>query len=337
MIIRYQFYYALIFLSTIFSWRMTRKYGVISFLLLAYCLISAVWDFQMPELVNDLLSLNIEFVAAQSFALIVMIVFFVAALETKFLPYLVRLFEIVLVGNCATYIYNTWGLFNAGSMDTAFIAMLYPFLVFRPLQERSKWKIAWRIILAIFPLTCLFVNVPGSTVFFGLTIGLGTYLILKKMWPLVLSSSALLMAIGYLMGPRSGGFLNDSGRFEPWKLFMTTWWNGANHWWGTGTATFQWLGPEIQNKTEGLFIFMHNDYLQVIFEQGFIGFALSGILTIMCLRKAIKVPWLFASCLSTMFVAFFQYPLRFFFSELFVLLLIRLCLDEDSLNVIVNP
>jgi len=233
-----------------------------------------------------------------------------------------------------TSLLASYGVFNAGSMDMAFNAMAYPMLVFRPMYAGTKLEIAWRGVVALVPLICLFFNTTGSTVFFGLAIGVGAFLVMRIHWAWFLAPATGLLILGYVRDVT--GFFDDSGRMGPWKLFMSKWWESANIWTGTGTGTFQWLGPAIQNKETDLFIFMHNEYLQVIFEQGFLGLALAGIITVVCLRKALSSPWLFACCLSTMFVAFFQFPLRFVLSQVFVLLLIRLCLDDESRKSIEN-
>ncbi len=335
MVLRYQIYFAILFLSLVFSWgTVGRKYGITATLLLAWVLISAGLDFQNPQEISEILDIKLRLVSCRSFALVTMLVYFMTTLETRLVPYLVRCFEMIVVINSLVYIIGGYGVFNAGSMDMAFNAMVYPLLVFRPMYAGTKTEIFWRGLVAGIPLICLFFNTPGSTVFISLAVGVGAFLVMRRAWPLVLVSTSALMIFGFL---REFAFFSDSGRFEPWKLFMTSWWNSANILTGTGTGTFQWLGPLLQDKDTGLFLFMHNEYLQVAFEQGLIGVLLSGILLVICLRRALSSDWLLSSCLATMVVAFFQFPLRFSLSQVFVLLLIRLCLDDESRKLIENP
>jgi O-antigen ligase len=326
MIQRYELFAGLILLATFFSWtRVKEKYGWIAFALLVWVLFEAILLFYWPLITIDTLSLRLRLVSARSFALVTMLIYFMTKIQPWHIKHMVVFFEVLTLINCGLYLYFGHGVMNAGSVDMAFMAMVYPMMLFR---KKLTWS---RIIILVLPPACVFFKRSGSTVFFALALGIGAGLLLQRKWYWVLASTAACLGVGkYIADTGQGGLLSDSGRFEPWTVIMNWWVEWANMWMGTGTGSFQWLGPTIQNKENDLLIFMHNEYLQVIFEQGVIGFALMLAMIFLCLKGARKSPWLLAPCMSTLFVFVTQMPLRFIFSQLFILMLMRLCLDEDT-------
>lgn len=120
----------------------------------------------------------------------------------------------------------------------------------------------------------------------------------------------------------------DGQRFKAYKLFMSMWWEKLPTITGTGPGTFIVLGPEIQIKTKWLvdqtgenvstfFTFMHSDFLQVMFENGFIGFFLVVIIFLRSLYLSYrKNPATFSALLAYGGVAALNFPLRYFLTAL---------------------
>jgi hypothetical protein len=328
MIQRYEYYYGLLFVAIFFAWVVARpKYGTIAFGMLAWVLVSALLIAYYPPYTVDILSLRLRFVSSKSFLVVVTLTWFVASLRKDRVYLLLTFFEALIVINSVSYVWWKYGLFNAGSMDLAFMAMVYPVILFRPRRKNFAFYIQ-----ALTPLACLFVNRPGSTVYMALALALSVFFIKERKWKILFPMLLGLMALGYYKSYELGSynFFSDSNRIAPWLQMMSWWWENANIWVGTGSGTFQWLGPEIQNaQTDGIFIWMHNEYLQIAFEQGLVGLALALGLIYFCVRGAWNRPWLLASIASTLFVFAVQFPLRFLFSQIFVLLLVRLALDKE--------
>lgn len=73
-------------------------------------------------------------------------------------------------------------------------------------------------------------------------------------------------------------FLGEA-RVLMWKTFADWWQANVNHWIGAGTGSFELFGPTIPvmdgtaQHNMGYYV-MHNDWLQIIFENGWIGFSL---------------------------------------------------------------
>lgn len=338
---RYQIFYGLLFFSSFFAWHtVKKKYGWIAFVLLSWVLIDAVMTYQMPAFTTDVLSLRLRLVSARSFCQVAMVTYFMTQLRPWHLVRLFDVLELFTFANCSVYLWQGYGAFNAGSMDMAFLAMIYPAMVFKDQRIFQPWFVyfnpkegIYRALMITLPLIALCTNRPGSTVFMALALGFSAYITITKKWEswLVIFPLAL-MFVGFHMNLEAGErtFFDNSGRFGPWTEIMSWWANNANFWTGTGSGTFQWLGPMIQNRDDRLMVWLHQDYLQALFEQGIIGFGLMLYVTLMCFIKSFKTPWLFACMVSTFFVMNVQFPLRFLASQIFILLLVRLAYDRES-------
>lgn len=77
--------------------------------------------------------------------------------------------------------------------------------------------------------------------------------------------------------------INDNGRIKAWKVFMSVWAEYLPMIWGTGPGTFTSLAIETQqlqrfsfNGTRGdYWIFLHNEWLQMLYEGGEVGLGLA--------------------------------------------------------------
>lgn len=79
--------------------------------------------------------------------------------------------------------------------------------------------------------------------------------------------------------------LADHDRYHIWKLALQDWWQNANIFFGYGHGTYKYLGPQIQFNAsyfgpsgKDVYLWLHNDWLQILFEGGIVGFVLTVIL-----------------------------------------------------------
>jgi O-antigen ligase len=184
------------------------------------------------------------------------------------------------------------------------------------------------LLLSITPVTLLLAKIIGATAIFVILTQILAYLIVTKRKKWILLAMPVILGFGYLY--KGENLISSSGRVSEWKLFMDWWLENSNRWIGTGSGTAQWLGPVIQAKTESLFVWFHNEYLQILFEQGIIGLGLAMALLVICIKKAWRRPWLLSTIGGIGFSFFTQFPLRFPISALFVLAIIRCALVEDE-------
>lgn len=277
--------------------------------------------------VNNLLTIlemRLKLASGRSFIIVSMLVMFMLHLPRHRLPLMLFFFELLGIANCGFLYFYGRGLHDrAISMDLALIACIWPLAFAR--GDNFPWWVKWPMLI-IPPLTLAYFH-QGSTWIFVLLTQLIIYLITtNRFWLLFPSAAALVGGGFYLQGK---DLFHDTHRLTEWKLIME-WWS-ANITWpiGAGTGTYQVLGPEIQNRQENLFVWLHNDLLQIIFEQGLIGFALTLMLIIICVKRARNQPWLLCTIGGFLFAALVQFPLRFIPGALFALLLVRISLEDQ--------
>lgn len=219
---------------------------------------------------------------------------------------------------------GTFSFMNNSAADASIMAVLIPIICFR----RSLWVHIdpWLTGLCfVLPVTAILIS-GSSTGVVALGIMLAAWLVSSKKLKnvqgphlifLILVLSSLIALAIYFMGHK---FLEDSGRFFTWKVSMEFWVAKANHIFGSAGGTYLTLGPAVQQAAyikNGVtafpqFFFMHNEYLQILFEQGAIGLTLIVAVAGTALYKARKLPWLFTSLSTYCFIALTQFPLRFF-------------------------
>jgi O-antigen ligase len=114
---------------------------------------------------------------------------------------------------------------------------------------------------------------------------------------------------------------------------------------GDGAGSFAKLGPVLQyrealkNKAAGFpgFFWMHNDWLQIFFEFGYIGLGIAVLLffyALYCLRAN---PDYFASLMTFGAISFIQMPLRWFLFSWFGAFLLSKAYEMRRLRFIYSP
>jgi O-antigen ligase len=108
--------------------------------------------------------------------------------------------------------------------------------------------------------------------------------------------------------------LSTNGRALIWQQAMAFWWSDASWMFGFGTGTAAELIPRLQSDVGGwgqtVFITLHNDWLQILWEHGLVGLALAAWVFIRALRKCRASPALCASVLALGLSACGNWPLR---------------------------
>lgn len=289
-------------IGCLFIWMKPKKFDfptALTVYVLSYC----VYISEFPNLSFGEWHTAFQASAGQTFievSLVILGVLTAPKWVMKLIPWLAAVETILVLG-------NGYGLMVAPSFDTALIALCTPFLPF--------WLSAAGIAVII--------THHGSTALLILGAQLLAYLFKNRRdWVLGAVSVPLLLAIGY--SHHHGAFFDGGERILAWKRFMTFW---ASDWhfitFGVGPGSFMWCSLLIDQFKAPMFLQMHSDWLQILFEYGVIGF----FLAVGTMVGAIRLAWNDRKILPALFgVCAFglsYHPLRFFPSAFMIMLTIK--------------
>ncbi len=282
------------------------------FSILAICKISAApyfWpQFTLPDVVG------LESLVAEAHIYLTGIVLLFCLVKAKNLKNLLLMFglidALVIIGKWG-FGYGPYFLLNNPGIEGVLISSLIPFGI----ELGAPW---------LFIFVCIITKT--STGILGAGVAIGSYYLACKKFTKKSLSISLLVAfcfagLGYLMQGKV--LLDNSGRFNIWKISMEYWAHTANYWTGLGAGTFQMLGPFIQviyyaeqgvkeNAVIAGFTWLHNDWLQVLFETGIIGLGLVGAIFIRAIFLLRRKPAYFASLVTFGTVAIIQMNIHWF-------------------------
>lgn len=309
-----------------------------------YTVMSGIYVYQSQNPIWGPIQSKIDSTTAQTIIPLIFISSVVAMSPKEWIKGILDVIMWIMILNCFILVYAGYGIFNASSMDSAMTALMTPYLFWRTSHMHTNsihFKYFYlsqpHLLLRIIPIVAITMT-QGSTAYFILAAACMTFVIHRKKYVYAIAALAVCVAAGaYTQGQ---AFLSTSQRWDHWKMFMEWWardtwhlgggifnipdWDvKAHHWIGTGTGTFNWLGPSIQNKITELFIYMHNEYLQTIFEQGYIGLILFLAVAVEFAIRGRKNPMLLTTLAALSVACLTQFPFRYLLTEIFVVCLIR--------------
>lgn len=204
---------------------------------------------------------------------------------------------------------NERGAFSGNpSMNGSLIAMTLPFAIHVGPCVLS---------LLIVPLSFLAILLTGASIPIGaFTVAIGSYLIAssRKRWAAIQVVACITGSILVAAYMKLGSDLwYSSGRYQMWAFFIA-WWNGKEMWMtGTGLGTsfslLSWLQIHY-SKNHNIFMWMHNDWLQILFELGVFGLLSAVVAFKHIADKAMDRPHVVAAWFTLGAVALVNYPLR---------------------------
>lgn len=302
---RLQAFIGLVIGSLIVAHRITTVVHWVAGVAIGYALISAAIVFQGPWELYPGLQFRLDQSAGQAFAQLI-----IAAVIAGFRPTWVLIAAQVLgIVNGILILFFGYGMFNASSADACFVVMgFHLFLHDTYGSDRGPEALALAVYIIIV-VSAIFIT-GGTTASAMCVVGALALFGLRPMaWACGIFAVAVTLATSGV-----SEFINSHGRFTEWARFLSWWSKNANPLFGTGTGTFEWLGPMIQARPKDLYLFMHNDYLQVLFEQGIMGLLLMLGVIGLCFWKTWHSPSWRALLASTCVMMGTQFPMRFFIS-----------------------
>lgn len=304
------------------SYFLYKKFGSLITILFLFCSISSLVYFQtnIPFYDPDtFLMFRINVTASETFGKI-MIMALLALFWDKWRPYSFRIIELLTLGNALLVAIKGWGIFNASSLDAAMLACAMPMIIFRDDPYKYENRI-YGLLTRFLPLIAIYRTGHSATAYFVMIGCVLAFVLKTKYWEAVVLG-ALVFFIGLWVNGLE--FFSSSLRVQYWTEVFNWWWPNMNHWIGTGLGTFEILGPISQmsstGRNDGLLLWMHNDYLQMLYEGGYLGLFIGLITWAWIGFKSFKNLWTFMTFAGFSVCMLTYYPLHFAWSEFFMLI-----------------
>lgn len=155
--------------------------------------------------------------------------------------------------------------------------------------------------------------------YLALLLGFAAYAfsIRPKLFPWIVGLFLIASPLVVFLKP---SVLDHISRFNAWPMFFEYWQDTANNFLGWGAGSFSFYGPKTQlvydfmierngdSVTGRWWTWAHNDWLQILFELGIIGFALSVLAYLKLLKMSWRRPALFGAAISFGAIMFGNYP-----------------------------
>lgn len=232
-----------------------------------YFVLHAVWSAFSPLATfpidfKDALS----FSAAQSLVLLIFLPLLLLSKDSSpiFTTWIKRIITGIAICDAIYIVAGGQGIFTGRTFDACIIVLL--------LNIERRW-------FDVFPLLVVLVTHSVGALLLWVLSTVPRYKFDKKMLAII----AVIAATSYYFA--NHGLTDSNGRVQMWLHFFHWWVLNANWLFGTGAGSFEYLGlflPSGQKET--WFFIMHNDWLQILFEFGIIGFAMAACLYIGVLK-----------------------------------------------------
>jgi len=287
------------------AWKIIRPgYGLAAGLLWFWVITSALWLLEWPGMQFGINHRAYQATAGQTIAEMVLISLGVTCFKVKKLRMAISAFVLVEIG---LVFFKNHGLFLADSLDMAFIAQALPFVA------------PWTVIAGLLAI-CFHRGMTAAVILVSYVPAFPKEL--RKYGAAIVGVVAVAQ---YFFFPHS----TLVSRWEPWVRQLELWSNDWTNWnriiFGSGSGSYMWQSVSWDHfQGHDLYLSMHCDWLQILFEQGLIGLGLS----LAVVYRALKVPSLQyrAGVLGTVAFALFYHPLRFFPSALLTAMIFAVAL-----------
>jgi O-antigen ligase len=305
-----------------------KAYGWLPGLTLAYTILSALRIFQVSESPwvgqTDLWKTSFSLSAASTLVALALILLGTHAFRRGTW---LTIFQSLAIVN-AFWILIEWPfhepqgmLFNA-SMSGCLNAAIFPLF-----WSKKKAPLVSALLIPLSIVAC-HQSQPLALLF----IPIGLYCIRRKEWDSLLIAAAVSLALGYFLC--GDALFHSSGRLQVWADIYRFWIGADSKLLGLGLGSFYYLGPLLTVQKYHLgFLWAHNDWLQILFEQGIVGL----VLAVATFQRALVLIYRREALFSSLFVfgcfMIANFPLHNPISALFGAVLIRLAFSETSPKV----
>lgn len=225
-----------------------------------------------------------------------------------------------------------YAMLNNGTADATFIVCLLPMAFEMAFVKKSLDGVLTMIVMVGGVQTT-----KSNTAFAGIGVACAAWLLTKydfKMW--IARIIPIICLLGLAAWSHLGDhFLVDSGRFRVWQGSWDFYCQFANLWTGFGTGTFTAWGVAAQ-KTGHLadkdpyviWVWLHNEPLEILFENGVLGLITALTVYFFILKKTFKKSIAFPIACVYGFIGLTEMPLR-----LWVTQILGMCLLSEAFKL----
>lgn len=319
-------------LTLVIALSLRPKIGNLASLIFGYFTISAVLVYENPVSRYGEAQFRLDQTSAFALISILLVTFFTFILHKyehkNSIKVVANFCFLFCVLESFLLVFNGYGILNSNSVDSTMIALMFP-IMFQNICK-GEYIVVFKIMIMVYTLIAILMT-PGSTFYFIFAAYGFAWAIYKKKWEWAAIGLIPILTGVFLLGDN---ILDSSSRIIAWKYYFTWFFDQSWIVWlfGTGTGTFYGLGPMLsEHYNYGItYVWMHNEYLQILFEQGIIGLILCLILYFKTLYDSRNRPELFLTFCGLGVAMLTQFPLRLFIGQVFFMYLFL------SLKVIKN-
>lgn len=321
-------------------------------------LMSGLMSSFYPELLNSQQNTNSLFALSkyslESTLFLVAGFFIIYGLSMNNLKSLMKLISFIAIVNSVWIIGKkilgmpATGIMLNTSMEGTFLSIMFAYILHKGPFKVSQNKILLILGTVIIATICT----TSSMGVFGIILSLtahrlwARHLLRTHMFIIVIIFISALAVIGDKL-------FSDSLRFVAWTWSFEWWLPNANKFFGTGLGTFWGLGPWIQDtgvaknctalssdavcesakfayQYKNYYTFMHNDFLQMVFETGALGLGTFITFIITSWRRIWDNTWLLPVFAVFSFNAFFNMPFHYPITAIIGIIIFRYCTEESK-------
>lgn len=226
------------------------------------------------------------------------------------------------INGCYTAIQGH-GMMNAHSFDSAFGCLMIVATLSLKLWPSYQGFSRWFFLLLMLLPTLVYGGLTGLLMLCAASVPLLVYT--RAGLILIAGLSALLGVLVQFDFFRRFVYYESIVRFRSVTTYVGEVIEKGDWLFGALPGSFEMLGMFIKVEGQGGVMFAHNDFAQVFFEYGLIGFLLLIIATAHMLMHTRKSPQKLALVLSLLVFACFYFPLHIAQSQVAALCIVRLC------------
>lgn len=341
----YQALWGLSFLSLVYSYEFGKKLHWSLGLNLLIILLSGLYTFFFQ--VNYPIPIPPEMLARGSqetvYAMLTLLLFSTLLMtqDKKFFEKVLKLLFCVAVLDSLVMIWGRfylheippYGMLSNGTADACFIVCFLPYAIMKTM-EPYRWM---AMLVMLFSIFLSHSNTACASVGVGIAFILLQRMSLKN-WVMIMFpvTAIFLLLARFAIGDH---FLLDSGRRFVWEGSFQFYKQFANTWIGIGTGTFTSWGVGwqyahyINDKQKTLWPWLHNEYLEILFENGIIGLFASLTALGYLLKKSFN-SYIFPIVCVYSFTGLTEMPLRLWVTQLLGVALLGVIYSTTSRDII---